>query len=653
MPSPPVIQQIAQAYQNDPRTKLAQVAMQTGSSGSPVAQGGWGYADGLARVLQGGLGGYIDHKQQKKYQKDENDLLAIRAKRAADLAGAPAIPAAQMAASFGAPPPVSPDPAMAPMPQTGMAPPSPQQGMAPPAPSQGPMSGPMPPQQSPQGAAAPFAPMQPSAPPMSAAQAPQEAPLAWLDPLGGVGRPTSGFGPRNAPTKGASTMHNGIDLAAPAGTPVAAASDGKVIRAWSDPKGGNSVLIRHPDGKVTGYAHLNDIAVQRGEPVKAGQPIGTVGRTGTATGDNLHFTVRDASGKRIDPRSIPFGEPQASSSASSPPSVAAASLPPAPAPVERPIAPQAQAATRSRTLDLAGRMASDGSRYESDDAQKLLERGLESQTGLDESAAERAQRIGEMGYSSDLAGFNQARGQDRGAAYDARSQATARQGQIEDREDNQSFNSTEAGRERAFRASESALARDASYKENLMKIEAAKGTADEKAERKKDAFMQTGHGTKAFQDAGAKIQANNAVLANLAEFSRVAKGKRTGGVVGMAFPALGIVNDTKWQQMDAISAELTRNLAKQLTGAISDKDVIFLQKSVPSLMRGSTANEGIIRRIEQITKRANQYQEAQWNALAAGDPTFITDWSKYNGEVPVNSDITYGTWKSMPVIKGR
>lgn len=108
------------------------------------------------------------------------------------------------------------------------------------------------------------------------------------------GTVTSGYGMRWG------RLHAGIDIAAPEGTPVAAAADGKVIFAGWAGGYGNLVLIAHGDGIVTAYAHLASIAVGQGARVSRGSVVGTVGSTGHSTGPHLHFEVR-VNGTPVDP----------------------------------------------------------------------------------------------------------------------------------------------------------------------------------------------------------------------------------------------------------------------------------------------------------------------------------------------------------------
>ena len=97
---------------------------------------------------------------------------------------------------------------------------------------------------------------------------------------------SSGFGIRNG------AMHSGVDIAAPAGTPVYAADSGVVIFSGTLHGYGNTVIIRHDDGYATVYGHHERNLVSEGAHVARGQEIGVIGRTGHTTGANLHFEVR-------------------------------------------------------------------------------------------------------------------------------------------------------------------------------------------------------------------------------------------------------------------------------------------------------------------------------------------------------------------------
>ena len=126
------------------------------------------------------------------------------------------------------------------------------------------------------------------------------APPSYIKPISG-GRISSGFGKRSAPTAGATTYHQGVDLATPLGTPVWASSGGTVSFAGWGGGYGNVVYVDHPDGRQTRYAHLSKIYVKVGQSVNQGQVIAASGSTGRSTGPHLHFEMR-IGGVAKDPR---------------------------------------------------------------------------------------------------------------------------------------------------------------------------------------------------------------------------------------------------------------------------------------------------------------------------------------------------------------
>jgi len=105
-------------------------------------------------------------------------------------------------------------------------------------------------------------------------------------------RVTSGFAMRFHPVLQTLRQHNGVDYAAPTGTPVRAVGDGIVDFAGWQNGYGNVVSIQHGGDRSTVYAHLSRIDVRRGQPVEQGARIGAVGATGWATGPHLHFEVK-------------------------------------------------------------------------------------------------------------------------------------------------------------------------------------------------------------------------------------------------------------------------------------------------------------------------------------------------------------------------
>ncbi len=97
-----------------------------------------------------------------------------------------------------------------------------------------------------------------------------------------------------------SSRHEGIDLSAPKGTKVRATADGRVAFAGRSGAFGRLVAIDHTDGFETRYAHLRKVEVPEGKRVRRGDVIGTVGKSGNATGFHLHYEVR-RNGAPVDP----------------------------------------------------------------------------------------------------------------------------------------------------------------------------------------------------------------------------------------------------------------------------------------------------------------------------------------------------------------
>ncbi len=122
-------------------------------------------------------------------------------------------------------------------------------------------------------------------------------------PLDGA-RISSGFGMRHHPVLGYTRMHQGVDFAAPTGTPVYAAADGVVASAGMANGYGRLVKLRHGGGTETHYAHLSAFArgLKPGQRVRQGDVIGRVGSSGLATGPHLHYELVQA-GRLVNPAS--------------------------------------------------------------------------------------------------------------------------------------------------------------------------------------------------------------------------------------------------------------------------------------------------------------------------------------------------------------
>ena len=117
------------------------------------------------------------------------------------------------------------------------------------------------------------------------------------------GRVTSKMGFRIDPFTRKLAYHMGIDIANSIGTPIYAAQYGRVVYTGYKGNYGKTVIIVHPQGYKTLYAHLHKITVKRGEAIQQGEKIGLLGNTGRSTGPHLHFEVHQH-GKILDPLKV-------------------------------------------------------------------------------------------------------------------------------------------------------------------------------------------------------------------------------------------------------------------------------------------------------------------------------------------------------------
>ncbi|WP_316015862.1 DUF5930 domain-containing protein [Roseobacter sp. HKCCA0434] len=124
--------------------------------------------------------------------------------------------------------------------------------------------------------------------------------MPFAGPVRAAYRQTSPFGTRRDPINGGRRQHNGLDFAAPVGTPLHATGAGEVVYAGRRGAFGNLVKIRHAFGYETLYAHMHRIDVAVGDRVEAGDMIGQMGSTGRSTGSHLHYEVH-LHGAPVDP----------------------------------------------------------------------------------------------------------------------------------------------------------------------------------------------------------------------------------------------------------------------------------------------------------------------------------------------------------------
>lgn len=142
---------------------------------------------------------------------------------------------------------------------------------------------------------------------VSGNEIPVETPVysggAFCWPAPSYTRISDDYGNRIHPILGVQQFHNGVDMAAPGGSPILAAADGTVIAASYSSSMGNYIMINHGGGLYTIYMHASALYVSTGQTVTRGQKIAAVGSTGRSTGNHLHFSVR-RNGSYVSPWSF-------------------------------------------------------------------------------------------------------------------------------------------------------------------------------------------------------------------------------------------------------------------------------------------------------------------------------------------------------------
>lgn len=126
--------------------------------------------------------------------------------------------------------------------------------------------------------------------------------IAFVQPAPGQAV-VSPFGLRKLPWEAAARLHAGVDIAAPRGVAVLAVADGVVVEAGADASSGRYIRLRHVEGLTSVYAHLDAITpgLVAGASVRTGAPVGAVGDSGSSSGPHLHFEIRDAANRPMDP----------------------------------------------------------------------------------------------------------------------------------------------------------------------------------------------------------------------------------------------------------------------------------------------------------------------------------------------------------------
>lgn len=675
----PVIPEIAQAFQNDPRTRLAQNLIEQGTANRPVATGGWGVTDGLARALQATLGGYIQGRQAKKYRGQEEEYQALIARA---LGGAaPSDMEASIKAGMGG--------------GAANVPPPPGRSASPPMPAPSPVQGQMsaqPPSPSPSPQAQPVAAPSPQAQPVAAPgpQAQRQQLAAARLPSIPMQYPHAAITSPYGAKRDGGPPHSGVDFDGKMGDPVLPVLPGVVSAVGHDPRSGNFVKVRHFDGSESSYSHLSTVNVQNGQAVKRSDAIGAIGNTGhvvSANGDgsHLHLRMRDANGRTVNPMTYHFNADaanaahpaQASATPASPADAIAQTLAapvqrtPDPVLPPRPDAPAPIAPVKSRRAEAARTLLQSGNPFAAQLGIQLAQGGMDDEFKAAENAADRLSQTQNLGYQSDLNNYTNAQQQQRGAAYGA--QADERQFAHADTVQTREFGQQDKMQGRQFAQQDKVQGKEFAHdmqragfdretsvqlaningnfglQQERMRIDASKATADEKAAAKRNAFLSTPAGARFFNETTNTIQQNDRTISDLQQFVAINEKSSTGG---LAFNTPGFggvygVLDTNIQQMRAITERIAPMMRQAGQGSMSDKDLAAFRSSVPNVQNNTDANRHVAARLINGMSRMNDFERNKLEAVANGTQVqFMRDWEAFRNAVPVDSGKTFEEWHS-------
>lgn len=687
---------ITQAYQNDPRTKLAAQALMQGTSTAPVAGGGWAWADGLSRIGQAITGSLVNKSQEKKYSAREDEY----------------IKAMQAAAALAGQPPQGVNPAMA---NPAQANPSgvdaaasalggrvdvPQPGavrpveMPPSVPAQQAQRPPMMPGQGgpPQASAIPTQrpPMQPPFPMVEGGSAPLPDPIS-----GGTG-PSRGAAPINpsvlfrqgiVPIEGG-TDRNGRFLTSPKG-----AYGPSQLMPGTAPEALELAGFRRDDPRWRTDAEVNLKAGEAyyakqlqtfGDPVKAAAAYnagpGNVRRAmrkAARTGSDWTQHLPDETKKYIvnfqNKVGAVSGADPAAMQAEVPPAQAE---PVAQAPVAppRPEAPALPDQVQTQRISMAQAMLNSGNPDLVTIAQTYLDKGLDEQQQNRTLSSQQQFAQGQTGYSADLNNWGNAQSDERGFKYGDIRDTKQRNWQSAERVAGQQYQSGERAIDRAYGTQERLGSQDFTAGQNAAnrdwqtgeRIGAQDFTAGQNqldrgnkldiAAQKRQQYFSTPDGRKLEETTLQGINQNNELIAKYERFMDINKRKATGGaalnapVIGSLYTAI----DDELQEMAAIANDTTFNTLGGLGTAISDGDRKFIEKTGVSTQTKGRANTNIARARIGVLRRTNEYLQNYAIYKAEGrSRDFLLEWPAFVKQNPIVTNgratdrpMTFDEWKA-------
>jgi hypothetical protein len=706
----PAIPAIAQAYQNDPRTRLAQQALDAGGSTAPTAGGKWAWASGLGRIGSG-IVGAIEQKQNQRWYDDKQQQVMNEV--AAALGGGAAGPGA------GAGGHVDTNPAAGGTPvQPPVAPPVPQiaQNNLPP------QNPPMAPQ-APLGsggatalpAAAPGAPAAPQGAPMGApgfdalgqgaphAPAPgrnynvadavaelgmtPEAAQAQYGHVASALAP-GGAAPSAAPftrgpgtpagvqlinamlpitrateSKGQDLDGNGKPLTSPVGAryamqvmPATARKPGfGITPARNDsPDEYNRVgteLLQKLTEKYGGDASKAWAAYNAG----TGRLDHAIAKHGDAWLDHMPAETRNYVAKNMAALGG-AGTQQASGGApdmnAAPMTAQLEALPATNAPPipGLPDAPQDRGAVQSLALSGAQRLLASKDPFLYQQAMEMLGRGQTEQNDANQKARDVLNSRDNFLYQAGVGDHFDATQAQRNDAYTTGRELRGYAHEDNTNSQNRAFTHNERVGEEQFTAGENQKNRDAEWQRTKYTVDGRTQAEAEKRAAKMQMFFQTPQGAKLYGDSTKAINQNNGLAGLVDNFmSENSKYQDTGGMVLNNSFGSGISRtlNGNLQTMDSITHQLAPMIRQQGQGSMSDRDLEMFERAIPSIGNNYDTNVKRAGQFKQYVSRMNDFEAHKLEAAANGSNVdFLKSWEAFRNAVPVSSGKSYEEWVS-------
>jgi hypothetical protein len=655
----PSIPEIAKAFENDPRTQLANHMIQAGTSTAPVAGGGWAWADGLARALQGVTGAFVQRKELKEYNKRQQGLTDLMAStlgqdQAAAVPGGSVQPPqsqADMAGGAGQPSPVQPAsaqsvPAVDPL----AALPEGQGGFDPKAALRiaqalgGPQTAPQ---------SNPLAVPPPQVPPL-----PTQAQFNAPNGLANVG----GMLPITA------AIESGNRDFTPNGKPVTSPKGAKYAMqvmpgTAKDPGFGiKPVQAETPQeydrvgreylGKLVekyGGDHAKAWAAYNAGPGAVDKAIATNGPRWLMglPQETQNYVAKATGAAPQGGGDTPVGPVDSTVGMQATPPTQYST--PKPVLPDMPGRPADRASARSLSLDAGRKLLASGNPDAYATAMAMVEKGLGEQFNSDRETLQSQRDLDKSAYDQGLQNYYGAQSDDRQSDYASRG-----------REQVEGYN---YGREirgykhedatnnanHAFTASEGAKDRAERHWETQYEADSRAQTAQDKLQQRTSMFLQTPQGARLYSDANNRIMQNDDIGNNIRTFIDLNSKTDTGGML-MNAPGgawMGTAGNPNLRSMDAITNKIAPLMRQAGQGSMSDRDLQKFENSVPNIKATRETNAKTADRLLKGIARMNDFETQKVQAAAEGRQVeFMHEWNTYKQQVPYEKGISFDDWKA-------